>query len=126
MKERSKANVTSPQLNALERKPEVMKYENDEGQALFTLGETAKLLNLGMGRTAFMAKLKEYRLLVSRNEPSQSMINRGYMTYKLKNIGIKKNLRVYIPVTLVTIEGLAFLKKFIHRKLKDQANGEQK
>lgn len=92
------------------------------GETAFTLNQAAKLLNFEIGRTNLMMLFRNWGILLKNNAPSQSMIKRGYMLYWLK--AIEKDGKPFkrIPVTLVTIEGLAYLKKLIHRNLKREKN----
>ena len=76
----------------------------------FTLNQTAKLLNLGVGRTNLMKLLRDEGFVLKDNSPSQSMVDKGYLIYHLKEIKRKKK-PVMTLVTLVTIKGLAFLEK---------------
>ena len=89
-------------------------------ETAFTLSQTAKLLNFDVGRTQLMKMFREWGLLLKTNEPSQSMVSRGYMFYWLKPIERNGKTIKGVPVTLVTIAGLAFLRKYINKKLKKQ------
>ena len=91
------------------------------GETTFTLNQAAKLLNFEIGRTRLMKLLREWELLLNNNEPSQSMIARKYMLYLLKPI-LRKGKPFKVPVTVVTIEGLAYLKRLINVKLKKKKN----
>ena len=93
---------------------------SEEGVAEFTINQAAKLLDFKIGRTNLLVKFRGWGLLLGDNSPSQNMIDRGYMNYKLKKIEFKRGNKK-VPVTLVTIEGLAFLKKFIAKKLREVA-----
>jgi phage antirepressor YoqD-like protein len=90
------------------------------GETVFTLNQAAKLLNFEIGRTRLMKLFRDWGLLLKKNEPSQSMIDRGYMLYFLKRIEKDGKLVKTVPVTLVTIQGLAYLKRIIQRKLKEK------
>jgi hypothetical protein len=61
-------------------------------------------------------------VIAEGNEPSQSMIKRKYMIYWLKTVEKYGKPIKKVPVTLVTIEGLAYLKRIIHKKLKRKKN----
>ena len=87
-----------------------------KGDTVLTLSQTAKLLNFKMGRTKFMSLLRESGLLLKNNEPSQAMIDEGYMVFKLKTIRVDGQ-KMDVVVTLVTIKGLLFLKRRIYRQL---------
>jgi hypothetical protein len=69
-----------------------------------------------------MKLFRDWGLLLKKNEPSQSMMNRKYMLYSLKTIERKGKPIKKVPVTLITIEGLAYLKRVIERKLKQRKN----
>ena len=83
----------------------------------FSLGETAKLLNTGCGRTRFMELLREWGVLLNKYEPSQKMIEYGYMIYFPKSINIPGKKDKIVPVTLVTIKGLNYLQKLFNNKI---------
>ena len=90
------------------------------GESVFTLNQAAKLINFEIGRTKLMKLFRDWGLLLRKNEPSQSMIDRKYMLYWMKTIELDGKPLKKVPVTLVTIEGLAFLKRFINKKLKEK------
>lgn len=86
---------------------------------LFTLGECAKLLNLGFGRNVFISYLRKWKILMEdKNVPYQKMISNGYMEYRLVKIETYDGKILSIPTTLVTIKGLYFLEKLFKNKLK--------
>ena len=89
-------------------------------ETAFTLNQAAKLLNFEIGRTKLMKLFRDWGLLLKKNEPCQSMIDRKYMLYWLKTIERDGKPIKKVPVTLVTIEGLAYLKRIIQKKLKEK------
>lgn len=96
-----------------------MKKIKKEDSQLFTLGECAKLLNLGFGRNVFISYLRKWMILMEdKNAPYQRMISNGYMEYRLKQIETKSGKILKIPTTLVTIKGLYYLEKVFNIKLK--------
>ena len=56
------------------------------GESVFTLNQAAKLINFEIGRTKLMKLFRDWGLLLRKNEPSQSMIDRKYMLYWMKTI----------------------------------------
>jgi hypothetical protein len=83
----------------------------------FSLGESAKLLNTGFGRTRFMELLREWGVLLNKYEPSQKMIDYEYMIYFPKPIKIPGKKEKIVPVTLVTIKGLYYLQKLFRDRI---------
>ena len=88
-----------------------------DGNTYFSLGETAKLLNTGYGRTRFMELLREWGVLLNKYEPSQKMIDYEYMIYFAKPIKIPGKKEKIVTVTLVTIKGLYYLQKLFNNKI---------
>lgn len=99
-------------------------YQNDEGESVFTLNQMAKHLDFNVGRSKLMELFRSWGILLQDNSPSQAMIRKGYMKYRIKLIHSKPEKRV--PVTLVTVKGLAYFRKLIPRKLKEQTDGKEK
>lgn len=96
---------------------------NIDGETLFTLGQASKLLNLGIGRNRLMKLFRTWGLLLRNNEPAQNLVDRKYMVYVLKEIPDRRNGTSQIPVTYVTIQGLAYLQRLINRKFQNQNRG---
>jgi phage antirepressor YoqD-like protein len=88
-----------------------------DGNTYFSLGVTAKLLNTSYGRTRFMKLLREWGVLLNKSEPSQKMIDYGYMIYFPKPINIPGKKDKIVPVTYVTIKGLNYLQKLFNNKI---------
>jgi len=84
---------------------------NEIGFPLFGLNQVGKLL-FGIGHHRFMSLLRKRGWIINNNTPSQQMLNKGYLVYRLKEIK-KDHKTIPSPVTLVTVEGLAYLKKAI-------------
>ena len=87
-----------------------------EGEAVFTLGQASKLLNLGLGRNRMIRYLRQWGILLARNEPSQKMIDMGYMKYGIKIIEINGNKKS-VPATYVTTKGLNYFERKVKREL---------
>ena len=88
-----------------------------DGNTYFSLGETAKLLNTGFGRTRFMELLREWGVLLNKYEPSQRMIRYGYMIYFPKSISIPGKKDKIVPVTYATINRLYYLQKLLKNRI---------
>ena len=96
-----------------------MNQNKKEDFQLFTLGECAKLLNLGFGRNVFINYLRKWKILMSeKNVPYQRMISLGYAEFRLVKIETRNGKVLKIPTTLVTIKGLYFFEKLLDNKLK--------
>ncbi|MCA0380713.1 MAG: phage antirepressor KilAC domain-containing protein [Bacteroidetes bacterium] len=89
-------------------------YRDATGAPLFDLNQTGKLL-FGIGHHHFMRILRNQGWLLKNNTPSQPMLNKGYMVHKLKGITCN-NIRLSVPVTLVRIEGLNYLRRAILKR----------
>jgi hypothetical protein len=84
-------------------------YRNENGFPLFDLNQVGKML-FSIGHKKFMGILRNKGFILNNNTPSQPMLSKGFMEYKLKEIACT---RIPVPVTLVTVEGLHFLKRAI-------------
>ena len=77
--------------------------------------EAAKVLNIGMGRNTMFLKLRELKILDSKNQPYQSFVNNGYFriieSQYEKNGEIKINLK-----TVVFQKGLDFIRKILTKR----------
>lgn len=90
-------------------------YENDV--PVFTLGQVCKFNNYPFGRNTMIRDFQLWGILLKRNEPSERMKATGYFIYHLHEYKTKSGVKIGEPIALVRIEGVAFLKKFVKRKL---------
>lgn len=87
------------------------------GAPLFSLGQTCKILDYPTGRTNMIKDFQMWGLLLKRNEPAERMKAMDYFIYHLHEYKTKSGVKMGEPVALVRIEGVAFLKKYVKRKL---------
>jgi hypothetical protein len=90
-------------------------YEN--GVPVFTLGQVCKIINYPFGRNIMIRDFQTWRILLKRNEPSERMKATGYFIYHLHEYKTKSGVKMAEPIVLVRIEGVAFLKKYVKRKI---------
>jgi hypothetical protein len=90
-------------------------YEN--GVPVFTLGQVCKFINYPSGRNTMIKDFQKFGILLKRNEPSERMKTRRYFIYHLHEYKTNSGVKMGEPIALATIEGVAFLKKYIKRKL---------
>ncbi len=90
-------------------------FENDA--PVFTLGQVCKIINYPFGRNIMIRNFQQWGILLKRNEPSERMKKTGYFIYHLHEYKTKSGVKMGEPVVLVRIEGVAFLKKYVKRKL---------
>ena len=80
----------------------------------FSVGETAKMINFPGGEYKFFQWLRKNKFLLQDSTPSQAYINRGW--FKLvKTSRDLDDSRIVIPVTRVTIKGLAGLERIVKK-----------
>ena len=89
----------------------------DDGVPVFNLGQVCKFINYPSGRNTMIKHFQQFGILLKRNEPSERMKARGYFIYHLHEYRTTSGVKIGEPIALVTIEGVAFLKKYIKRKL---------
>jgi len=89
-------------------------YRHQSGAHLFDLNQAGKLL-FNMGHHHFMRILRNNGWLLNNNTPSQPMLAKGYMVYDRVDLQ-RKNTKLSVPVTLVTVEGLSYLKRAILKR----------
>jgi anti-repressor protein len=76
-----------------------------------SIGEAAKLLNLGIGQNTIFKLLREKKILNKDNHPYEEYIRGGYFKIIQENFKIKGGQRKIYSKTLVCKKGLAFIKK---------------
>jgi anti-repressor protein len=62
----------------------------------FDFGQAAKMMQLGIGRNTLLMKLRNRKILDSRNVPYQKYITAGYFEIKQKDVHIGDNVKVHI------------------------------
>ena len=80
----------------------------------FSIAEVAKITRFPEGEHKLFEWLRKYGYLLKNNEPSQSQISRGWFVYTFKDIQLGIQQRG-VPVSRVTIKGLAGLERVFER-----------
>lgn len=96
----------------LELQPKADFYDAvTESEDTIDLGTAAKVLNLGYGRTTLFSKLREARILMSKNQPYQKYIDEGlFRVIETKFAKPDGTTHIYIK-TLVLQKGLDFIRR---------------
>ena len=82
----------------------------------FTISETAKLINFPGGQKKFFQWLRDRGCLLKNNYPVDQYRNRGWFQMTRKKLYKMQPIQE-VPVTLVTIKGLAALERIVKKKL---------
>lgn len=86
-------------------------------EKLYSMSETAKLIDKGIGRNKLYEFLKEKGIMMQNNEPYQSYCDQGYFKYVIKNILNRRGQVLFEqPVALVTAKGIEFIKKQLEKE----------
>ncbi|WP_026764449.1 phage antirepressor KilAC domain-containing protein [Sediminibacterium salmoneum] len=80
----------------------------------FSIAEVAKMTRFPEGEHKLFEWLRKYGYLLKNNEPSQYQISRGWFVYTFKDIHLGNQQRG-VPVSRVTIKGLAGLERVFER-----------
>jgi anti-repressor protein len=100
------------EAKVLEQQPKVDFYDAViESTDAIDLGTAAKVLNLGYGRTTLFQKLRDAKVLMSKNQPYQNYIDDGL--FRVVEVRFDKpdgTTHIYIK-TLVFQKGLDFIRK---------------
>jgi anti-repressor protein len=99
------------QIKALEPKAKVHDLIANSDK-LTSMGDAAKVLNIGIGRNTLFGKLRNLKILMDTNVPYQCYIERGYFTVKMVPILIDGKVENK-PTTYVTGRGLTWLSKIL-------------
>lgn len=88
--------------------------KKDHLPTTFSIAEVAKLTRFPEGEHKLFEWLRKYGYLLKNNEPSQFQISRGWFVYTFKDIQLGNQQRG-VPVSRVTIKGLAGLERVFER-----------
>lgn len=97
-----------------EAKPKIEFYEQVTGsEDTVDVGQAAKVLNMGIGRTKLFQLLRDEKVLQGNNQPYQSFIDRGYFRVVESKFN-KPNGDTHINMkTVVYQKGLDYIRKLI-------------
>jgi phage antirepressor YoqD-like protein len=88
--------------------------KRNDSPVTFSIAEVAKMTRFPGGEHKLFKWLRKYGYLLQSNHPSQYQIDRGWMVYSDKHIHMGSYQRG-VPVTRVTIKGLAGLERVFER-----------
>ena len=113
--EREKNRILSTQIE--EAKPKVEFFDAvAESKDAISIGECAKVLNMGIGRNKLFEFLRQQKILRENNEPYQKYIDLGYFRQiEQKWHTPEGDTKIYIK-TLVYQKGLDFIRKLLIEK----------
>lgn len=94
-----------------------LKNNKMETNTNYTMSQVARLINGGLGRNKLLALLKENKIITMDNTPFREYVLKGYFieyskTYLTQYYTFKQH-----SLTLVTEEGLEWLKDWINMKV---------
>jgi prophage antirepressor-like protein len=94
-------------------KPKIEFYKAVTGsRETISIGESAKVLNMGIGQNNLFKILREKKILMKNNQPYQEFIDRGYFRTIEQKYTVREETRISIK-TVVYQKGLAFIRKTI-------------
>lgn len=83
----------------------------------YSMGHAAQMLNCGLGRNQLYELLKANYIIQSDNTPFIQYIRKGYFQEYSKSYKTKYNTFKFHRLTLVTEEGMKWLRQFVSDKL---------
>lgn len=98
-----------------------------ENEQWFEMKQVAKLLNRkNFGRTRLFRFLREEGLLMAGNEPYQNFVDAGIFKVILKDIFNRDGRLMFRqPVTLVSHEGIAFIRDLLESAEVSATTGDE-
>ena len=82
----------------------------------FSIGDTAKMINYPGGEHKFFEWMRDNGYLLTNNFPAQKYRDQGWFEMTTKTLHQMQPKQV-VPVTLVTIKGLAALERIVKKTL---------
>jgi hypothetical protein len=86
-------------------------------EPLFPLSSAVKLLNPGFGRNGLKKLLREKGMILQNGEPSERMVNQGYMVNLRKAFHGDNREEMAWPVCVFTLKGLCYIQKRLELEL---------
>lgn len=86
-----------------------------DSKSAISIGEVAKVLDVGIGQNKLFAFLRERKILDSKNIPYQEYIDRGYFRTIEQKYDVRGEVRISIK-TLVFQKGIDFIRKQIQKE----------
>lgn len=119
--------IANDQIAALKAENEMMLPKAEfydtvaNSESLLSVGDVAKILNMGVGRNKLFKFLRDKRILQRDNSPYQRYVNAGYfkvIEHKYE-YGRDKSVRV-TKVTMVKQKGVDFVLKLMKNNIHDE------
>lgn len=86
-----------------------------DSKTAISIGEVAKVLDVGIGQNKLFAFLRERKILDSKNIPYQEYIDRGYFRTIEQKYDVRGEVRISIK-TLVFQKGIDFIRKQLQKE----------
>lgn len=86
-----------------------------DSKTAISIGEVAKVLDMGIGQNKLFAFLRERKILDSKNIPYQEYIDRGYFRTIEQKYDVRGEVRISIK-TLVFQKGIDFIRKQLQKE----------
>lgn len=86
-----------------------------DSKTAISIGEVAKVLDMGIGQNKLFAFLREQRILDRQNIPYQEYIDRGYFRTIEQKYDVRGEVRISIK-TLVFQKGIDFIRKQLQKE----------
>lgn len=87
-------------------------------ESLLSVGDTAKLLDMGVGRNNLFKFLKEHKILMKDNMPYQQYVDRGYFKV-VENYYMAGDNKIVAKTTYVKQKGVDFIRKLLGKEDKE-------
>ena len=87
-------------------------------ESLLSVGDTAKLLDMGVGRNNLFKFLKEHKILTKDNMPYQQYVDRGYFKV-VENYYMAGDNKIIAKTTYVKQKGVDFIRKLLRKEDKE-------
>ena len=103
----------------LEEKNEKLQYRSDfvdvcfDTDGVFSMEEACKILKLPYGRNTMLQKLRELKVFLKSNTPSQKFISNGYFKV-VENIIENGEFKKLVSTTYATQKGIGYIHKLLN------------
>lgn len=105
----------------LEEKNEKLQYRSDfvdvcfDTDGVFSMEETCKILKLSYGRNTMLQKLRDLKVFLKSNTPTQKFISNGYFKV-VENIIENGEFKKLVSTTYATQKGIGYIHKLLNTK----------
>lgn len=87
-------------------------------ESLLSVGDTAKLLDMGIGRNNLFKFLKEHKIFMKDNMPYQQYVDRGYFKV-VESYYMAGDIKIVAKTTYVKQKGVDFIRKLLRKEDKE-------